>query len=229
MKTNTQSTQKRKRKGFTLVELLVVIAIIASLAGLSYGPIMKHLESSARTEAISNVKNIYSAMLGYMAQNDNIFPDEDALEDSETAGGGSAASDYFQLLFDGGHVDDEKYFYHRQGEKMGLASEKPDNDKTLSADENVWGYVEGLDPGDSTSPFIFDSSEDGVSFLANTWKGKAIVLKVDGGAEALKISLSGPLDTTDSSQSGEVEIDFNGQRQNIFDTVPDHGEIITPG
>jgi len=201
MKTNTQSTQKRKRKGFTLVELLVVIAIIASLAGLSYGPIMKHLESSARTEAISNVKNIYSAMLGYMAQNDNIFPDEDALEDSETAGGGSAASDYFQLLFDGGHVDDEKYFYHRQGEKMGLASEKPDNDKTLSADD----------------------------FLANTWKGKAIVLKVDGGAEALKISLSGPLDTTDSSQSGEVEIDFNGQKQNIFDTIPDHGEIITPG
>ncbi len=70
MKTNIQPTQKRKRKGFTLVELLVVIAIIASLAGLSYGPIMKHLESSARTEAISNAKNIYSAMMGYMAVND---------------------------------------------------------------------------------------------------------------------------------------------------------------
>lgn len=227
MKTNIQPTQQRKRKGFTLVELLVVIAIIASLAGLSYGPIMKHLESSARTEAISNAKMINSALLGYMAQNDNIFPDEDAKDDS-TSSTGSNAAGYFQLLFDGGHVSDEKYFYHRQGEKMGLADDKPNNDGTLEDAENVWGYVEGLDPGDSSSPIVFDSSKDGNSFLANTWKGKAIILKVDGECKAHSIKLSGPVDTTDSAQSGDVEVEFGGSTQSIMDTVPEHGTVVGP-
>ncbi len=226
MKT-TNIEPKGKRKGFTLVELLVVIAIIASLASMSYGPIMKHLESSARTEAISNAKMINSALLGFMAQNDNVFPSDDTLSDSAGSGGGTADT-YFQQLFDGGHVSDEKYFYHRQGEKMGLCDNKPDNDKSITADENVWGYVEGLDPGDSSSPIIFDSSKDGRAFLANTWKGKAIVLKVDGECKAHPIKLSGPVDTTDSEQSGPVEVKFGGETKDIMDIVPDHGTIVSP-
>lgn len=227
MKT-TNIEPKGKRKGFTLVELLVVIAIIASLAGLSYGPIMKHLESSARTEAISNSKMIHTALLGYMSQNDNVFPDENAVSESASGGGGSNSNSYFQLLFDGGHVSDEKYFYHRQGEKMGLASQKPDNDKNLTADECVWGYVEGLDPGDSSSPILFDSSTDGQTFLANTWKGKAIILKVDGECKARPIKLSGPIDSTDSGQSGNIEVKFDGQTKNIMDIVPSYGTIVAP-
>ena len=230
MKTNNVKP-KGKRKGFTLVELLVVIAIIASLAGLSYGPIMKHLESSARTEAISNAKNIYSALLGFMSQNDNVFPNAATLADSSTGGsggGGGKSNAYYQQLFDGGYIGEEKYFYHRQGEKMGLCDRKPDNDKTLEAEECVWGYVEGLDPGDATSPLIFDSSKDGTSFLANTWKGKAVILKVDGGAKAYNIKLSGPVDTTDSSQSGTVEVKFDGQTKDIMQTVPDHGTVTNP-
>jgi prepilin-type N-terminal cleavage/methylation domain-containing protein len=227
MKTNTQPTQKRKRKGFTLVELLVVIAIIASLAGLSYGPIMKHLESSARTEAISNSKNIYSAMLGFMSQNDNVFPNESTVTASGGTPGGTSNA-YFQLLFDGGHVSDEKYFYHRAGEKMELATETPNNDKILDAAECVWGYVEGLDPGDSSSPIIFDSSKNGTTFLANTWKGKAVILKVDGGAKAYTISIDGPVDTTDAGQSGTVNIDLGGTATDIMTTIPVHGTITTP-
>jgi len=230
MKTTIQPTQKRKRKGFTLVELLVVIAIIASLAGLSYGPIMKHLESSARTEAISNAKNIYSALLGFMSQNDNVFPSDATLDDSSTGGGGGGGKSnaYFQQLFDGGHISEEKYFYHRAGEKMELCDRKPDNDRMIESEECVWGYVQGLDPGDSTSPIIFDSSKDGTSFLANTWKGKAVILKVDGGAKAYNIKLGGPVDTTDAAQSGSVEVDFDGSKQNIMDTVPNHGTVTNP-
>ena len=77
MKTNKNITLQRNLKGFTLVELLVVIAIIASLAGLSYGPIMKHLDSSARTEAISNGKQIFTALNGFMAANDSSYPNDD--------------------------------------------------------------------------------------------------------------------------------------------------------
>lgn len=228
MKTNIQPTQKRKRKGFTLVELLVVIAIIASLAGLSYGPIMKHLESSARTEAISNAKMINSALLGFMAQNDNVFPSASTFTGSSSGGSGGTADTYFQQLFDGGHVSDEKYFYHRQGEKMGLCTQKPDNNKMITAAENVWGYVEGLDPGDSSSPILFDSSTNGTSFLANTWKGKAIILKVDGECKAHSINLGGPVDTTDAAQSGSIEVEYDGSTQGIMDLVPSHGTIATP-
>jgi hypothetical protein len=53
---------------------LAGVPMIASLAGLSYGPIMKHLEASQRTEDIMKVKVIYSGLLGYMAGNDNAFP-----------------------------------------------------------------------------------------------------------------------------------------------------------
>jgi len=38
-------------KGFTLVELLVVIAIIATLGGLSYGPIMEQIRFANVTKA----------------------------------------------------------------------------------------------------------------------------------------------------------------------------------
>lgn len=67
------------------------VQIIASLAGLSYGPIMKHLEISARTEDIMKLKNIHSALLGYMAQNDTEFPDN------------------LKQLVDGGHIT-KQYF-----------------------------------------------------------------------------------------------------------------------
>jgi len=67
------------------------VQIIASLAGLSYGPILKHLESAQRTEDIMKIKNVYSALLGFMAQNDGEFPDN------------------LQQLVDEGNMADDKY------------------------------------------------------------------------------------------------------------------------
>ncbi len=63
------------------------IQVIASLAGLSYGPIMRHLEVSKRTEDIMQCKNIYTALIGYMAANDAKFPQN------------------LQQLADGGHIE----------------------------------------------------------------------------------------------------------------------------
>ncbi|MFT5632715.1 MAG: prepilin-type N-terminal cleavage/methylation domain-containing protein [Rubritalea sp.] len=200
MKTNIQATQKRKRKGFTLVELLVVIAIIASLAGLSYGPIMKHLESSARTEAISNGKNVYTALLGYMTANDNSFPSGTAITKPEDA---------FQKLLDGGFVSDKKYFWNKANSKTGVAlcsTDKPDNSvDILSPGENCWGYVNDLFPGsDSNKPIIFDSY-NGSAFSTLTWQGKAVVVKVDGSARAMKIDYIGkPVDENGAGKTGQV-------------------------
>jgi hypothetical protein len=65
---------------------LAGVPMIASLAGLSYGPIMKHLAASERTENISKCKMIHAGLLGYLGENDSTFPDN------------------LQLLIEGGHI-----------------------------------------------------------------------------------------------------------------------------
>lgn len=65
---------------------LGAVPMIASLAGISYGPIMKHLETSQRIEDISQCKSIHAGLLGYMVANDATFPNN------------------LQQLVDGGHM-----------------------------------------------------------------------------------------------------------------------------
>lgn len=225
MKTNKNIALKRNLKGFTLVELLVVIAIIASLAGLSYGPIMRHLDSSARTEAISNGKQIYTAMSGYMAANEGTFPNDAKV----TASGGTpgTAESYFTLLFNNGHIGDDKYFSTKQGVKVAVATRVSDNNGILEADENCWGYVEGLLASDDSAPLLYDSSTDGLAFLTNCWKGKAIVIKVDGGAKAYDITYTLPLDPNDLTQNGTVEVDVAGTATELM-TLLAGGVIKAP-
>ena len=51
------------------------ISYISALAGLSYGPIMKQLEAADRVEAISNMRSINTALLGFYAANKAQYPD----------------------------------------------------------------------------------------------------------------------------------------------------------
>ena len=226
MKTNKNITLKRNLKGFTLVELLVVIAIIASLAGLSYGPIMRHLDSSARTEAISNGKNIYTALTGFMAANEGQFPNDAKV----VAGGGTASTDavdYFKLLFAGGHMGDDKYFGHKQGVKVAIATRATDNNGILETEECVWGYVKGLTASDDSAPLIYDSSVDGAQFLTNCWKGKAIIIKCDGSAKAYDITYTPPLDPNTLTQAGPVNVKVAASDVDIMSQLAG-GVVTTP-
>jgi hypothetical protein len=63
------------------------IATISTIAGMSYAPTMRHLESSKRTEDIMQCRNIFTALVGYMAANDAKFPEN------------------LQQLVDGGHIE----------------------------------------------------------------------------------------------------------------------------
>lgn len=205
MKTNKNIALKRNLKGFTLVELLVVIAIIASLAGLSYGPIMRHLDSSARTEAISNGKQIYTGLSGYMAANEGAYPNDAKV----TLAGGTpgTADEYFTLLINSGSIGEDKYFGNKQGVKVAISTRLPDGNGILEPEENVWGYVEGLLASDTGAVLLYDSSTDGATFLTNMWKGKGIIIKADGGAKAYDITYTLPLDTNDLTQNGTIEIE----------------------
>jgi prepilin-type N-terminal cleavage/methylation domain-containing protein len=64
----------QKALAFTLVELLVVISILGLLAGLSI-PAISAARASAQTAAsITNLKQIYTMMQIYLAENNNTYP-----------------------------------------------------------------------------------------------------------------------------------------------------------
>ncbi len=61
-------------RAFTLIELLVVIAIIAVLAAILFPVFASAKVAAKKTTAISNVKQVSSAMLMYMSDNDDYYP-----------------------------------------------------------------------------------------------------------------------------------------------------------
>lgn len=62
------------RRAFTLIELLVVIAIIAILAAILFPVFAQAREAARKTQCISNLKQISSAVLMYSQDYDEILP-----------------------------------------------------------------------------------------------------------------------------------------------------------
>jgi len=68
------SLDSRHRKGFTLIELLVVIAIIAVLAAVLFPVFLQAREASKRTKCAVQLKQINTALLMYIDDNNGRFP-----------------------------------------------------------------------------------------------------------------------------------------------------------
>jgi len=62
------------RRGFTLIELLVVIAIIAILAAILFPVFAKAREKARQSSCLSNTKQIMLAVLQYVQDYDETFP-----------------------------------------------------------------------------------------------------------------------------------------------------------
>jgi prepilin-type N-terminal cleavage/methylation domain-containing protein len=82
---------KTSTRGFTLIELLVVIAIIATLGGLSFGPIMKFLSTADLTKTTKVCKDLTFAITGFEQEYDSLpytgtsgYPADDSLEKTDT-------------------------------------------------------------------------------------------------------------------------------------------------
>ncbi len=232
MKINKQLAQERKRKGFTLVELLVVIAIISTLGALAFGPIMSRIEAAEKTEAMSNGKNLHIALLSFATENGNTFPSKSTSRDGSVVDSPEAA---FQQIIDSGHVKEEKYFWNKaNGRGLICSIDSPDNDGTLTAGENAWGYTKNLSiGGDGGAPLIYDScksvSTNTASFTTLPWKGQAIIIKVDASCEAYNISYTGngALTDTGGEKLGSVDVNSGSSgKVDIFSIVPAYAEAL---
>jgi len=62
------------RRGFTLIELLVVIAIISILAAILFPVFARARENARRTSCLSNVKQLSLAVLMYLQDYDDTYP-----------------------------------------------------------------------------------------------------------------------------------------------------------
>src|SRR4051812_37939540 len=80
------------RNAFTLIELLVVIAIIAILAAILFPVFARAKDAAIRTQGLSNVKQIGTGMIQYMADSDDTTPS--IYSDAS----GARRADVFQLL-----------------------------------------------------------------------------------------------------------------------------------
>jgi prepilin-type N-terminal cleavage/methylation domain-containing protein len=64
----------KNRNAFTLIELLVVIAIIAILAAILFPVFAKAREAARKTNCISNLKQMGTAVMMYVQDYDEVYP-----------------------------------------------------------------------------------------------------------------------------------------------------------
>jgi prepilin-type N-terminal cleavage/methylation domain-containing protein len=197
---NTRKT--KHRKGFTLVELLVVIAIIVSLAALATPQIFKALKRAALAEALSNVRQVKFALDGFSNDFDGQYPNTDTAEKVEEGGGSGSqtSNDYFRQLFMSGVTQSETIFWVKNSP---VASKSPPDDKVteggkpqsnliLQPGDCHWAYVtEQTNTSNVARPLVVDGYKRGTTeYDPELWDRKAIVLRIDGSARALRMRLS---------------------------------------
>ena len=211
---NQDSYQQRKNltwsQGVVVVLLLLVI-------GVFIFPILRRTQRHGheRLSAISNAKQIFLLLIEFDDDYGEFPSDKTAGMPSpfgeysngyepEIGAGrvadiqsyrGKYSNDYLGQLLAVGYVDTEEIFYARGGS---ASKHRPDNDfstraKTLEAGECGFAYVKGLS---STTPaetplLMAAMVGSGYQFNSTVYKGKAMVLHMDGSVKTYTIDANG--------------------------------------
>lgn len=213
--------RKHRHAGFTLIELMVVIAIIATLAGISWGPILDQLNSGDRSAAQTNMTNLHKTMQVFKTDHGSYPCDSTAeglLEDERYSNvdygslTGNTSNCYLRQLFYLSSLNSEENFYAKVN-VMGRMTKTPDNKiargRALERGECGFSYV--MAKGDS---------EDNL-------KGAV----TDGNAPLLMTSLSGRTPVSGESMTFDTEsfrnkaiILFNNGSVKQMDLIPDDND-----
>ena len=202
------------------VLLLVILGINA------YGPIQKQLRAAELTSANGNFKQIYTALYSYAKDHDGLYP-TDLESDSPTAVA------CFNKLLKAGVIDDEETFWSkRNAQAIGSAStSSPNNNRPLTENENTAGYVMGLSTRSPTNlPILFDSSTEVGIFNTSVWEGYAIITKVNGSVNLMRISYEegSPLNEDGSAKFGTI-LEKRGRGEiDIFKDLPEGTTVLPP-
>lgn len=173
----------RIQQGFTLIELLVVITIIAILASLAVPTFSKIQERGNITKAISNCRQVITALRIYSSDHDGNYPDI-ALSSGGGSGGsgggggggGSSSNAVLRELFKAASIDNENVFgcpASRDGNPDGNIGTSPDYTEALQPGENHWAMTGGLtDSASGTYPLIYENPAGG-TWPSPTWNADA--------------------------------------------------------
>jgi len=204
---NTHIMKTSKANAFTLIELLVVISIIAILAGIAL-PVFGSVQiKGAQTKALSNAKQIATALKLYAVDNSGLFPSyttqnlvptQSPVADSNTA--------FAQVIPD--YVPSEDIFWLAKSQFCIAFPTGPDDIidnppldapvNTLKKGENEWSYVLALnDTSNASFPLIADGFTTATAHTYTTdptknggvWQGKVTILvHVDASAVIAKVN-----------------------------------------
>ena len=226
----THTMKKSQINAFTLIELLVVISIIAILAGIAL-PVFSQVQiKGAQTKALSNAKQIATALKLYAIDNSGQFPSYTLMGGVPTSSPVTYSNTAFaQLIPD--YVPSEDIFWLAKSALCNPTGaddiiDNPPQDtpvQTLKAGECEWAYVLALnDTSNAALPVIADGFNQAAGHTYTTdqtlaggvWQGKqAVVVKVDTSAAVLKVTRStytvqGP--NGSSSGVGDIFTTANG-------------------
>ena len=197
-----------KTNAFTLIELLVVISIIAILAGIAL-PVFGAVQiKGAQTKALSNAKQIGTALKLYAVDNAGLFP-------SYQLSGGKPANPPVDVTTSNDALCQVIPDYIPTEDIFWLAKSKwctgtgPDNqldspmvspsNQTLAKGENEWAYVlELTDTSNSSMPMLTDGFTNGgekthtyavdQTVQGGVWQAKAaVIVHVDCSAIIAKV------------------------------------------
>ncbi len=227
-------TPIRRKGGFTLVELMVVIAILAALAGMSYGPILDHLNDGDRQVASSNLGQIGKMLLQFKSDYGSYPSDQTAEELQERKPDynfgeltGDNSNAYLRQILLAQNSSSEKIFFAKlncAGKSVTKEGDnKVANGRALERGENAMGYVmrhgkeegskDGVNDRNSSTPLaicgVYPSGKphpgDKVAYDNSSFRGHVFVLACDGSVKDY-----------DDLEEDENDEDMATMTQNIF-------------
>lgn len=226
---------KKKYNAFTLIELLVVIAIIGILASSAMPAYNGILERGKIINDVSNIKNVVTACRLFADDWDGLFPsfDPNASGGGGGAGGGNSGSfststAAFNVLIPE-YIDQEKIFWYAS--KDTTKARGPNEDGTLTANENVYFYVVGqTNTGYSNSPLVGDGLMTGPGAYGpfHPWlKSRKAVIGYIGGHVQVEKLTTATAGATVRSKYNKQMTDIFTQRQTNPDGTSSGGQLDT--